>query len=108
MINKPSILQPLFCFHCFFQSCVPCKAGVICLEGATTDDASPGNETANVTNSFPCPPGYYCPEGSLSPIPCIMGTYNPYEFGESLSSCFLCTYDHFTNLEVSTSHSKCT
>ena len=78
-----------------------CKAGVICLEGATTDNATAGNATVNSTNSFPCPPGYYCPAGALQPIPCIMGTYNPDEYGTDLSSCTLCTYDHYNNQEVS-------
>jgi len=24
-----------------------------------------------------CPKGFYCPEGTIAPVPCPLGTYNP-------------------------------
>ena len=100
-----------FCFHfkpaCvssfWFQTCLPCRAGVICLEAATTDEPQANNVTSNETNSFPCPPGYYCLAQSIAPTPCPAGTYNPNEFAESSVElyCIPCTVNYFNHLEVS-------
>ena len=81
-------------------NCTICRAGVVCLEGATTDDPR-DNETShgvNNTNSFPCPVGYYCPEGSIAALACAAGTYRDSEYGMSVDDCLVCGIDHFNHL----------
>ncbi|CDI84805.1 hypothetical protein, conserved [Eimeria praecox] len=45
----------------------------------------------------PCMPGYYCPEGSSSMIPCPVGTYNPDSAKGSPDDCLECPVGSFTN-----------
>ena len=40
----------------------------------------------NGTRSYPCPPGYYCPQNSSEPTPCPTGTYNRLEVRMSSGS----------------------
>jgi hypothetical protein len=46
-----------------------CRAGYYCKSKATTDAPIDG------VTGWKCPTGYYCPEGTLSPIACPVGTY---------------------------------
>lgn len=81
--------------------CSVCQAGVVCLEGATTDQPSENASFyngVNSTNSYPCPPGYFCPMNSSIPTPCTAGTYREYKFGESEDDCLPCPVDHFNHL----------
>ena len=39
-----------------------------------------------------CPPGYYCPEGTIQPVPCDVGTYQPNYGGET---CLPCPMGHY-------------
>ena len=73
--------------------CQPCAPGVICYSPAVTDNAT---DPINNGNTVPCPDGYYCPEGSLEPLPCPVGTY--YSRNNSLGTtleetCFACPVD---------------
>nr|XP_054760398.1 neurogenic locus notch homolog protein 3-like [Lytechinus pictus] len=81
-------------------NCTICEAGVVCLEGATTD--YPLDNTTmhgvNYTNSFPCPVGYYCPEGSSAASPCPVGTFRSAEYAVAASDCLVCGVDHFNHL----------
>ncbi|RUS80256.1 hypothetical protein EGW08_011985, partial [Elysia chlorotica] len=79
--------------------CTPCRAGVVCKIGATTDD--PVSNSSSVaaqlgyatTNSYLCPPGYYCPQASFEATECPAGRYNPSEGASSLSDCIECPVD---------------
>ncbi|XP_022055821.2 uncharacterized protein si:dkey-103g5.4 isoform X1 [Acanthochromis polyacanthus] len=44
---------------------------------------------------LPCQPGFYCPLGSLSPVPCPKGTYGPTAGAVSLDFCLKCPPHHF-------------
>ena len=47
-----------------------CSAGFYCNGSSTVADASDGT-------GGPCVPGEYCPEGSVSPVPCTAGAFCP-------------------------------
>ncbi|ETW03965.1 hypothetical protein H310_04372 [Aphanomyces invadans] len=61
------------------QSIQLCALGSFCVEGtmatclAGTFGASKGLASSECTDV--CPPGHYCPEASIAPIPCPPGTY---------------------------------
>ncbi|CAJ1065477.1 uncharacterized protein si:dkey-103g5.4 isoform X1 [Xyrichtys novacula] len=42
-----------------------------------------------------CRPGFYCPLGSFSPIPCPKGTYRPSAGAASVDSCLKCPPEHY-------------
>ena len=69
----------------------PCNAGYICRGGSD----SPSPEGADLNTK--CPPGHYCPKGSLSPMPCPQGTYNPNSIGQSIHDCQPCDAGHYCN-----------
>ena len=50
------------------------------------------NEPMTNYTSFPCPAGYYCPNGTRfdTEYPCPAGTYNPVEKLEAESECYDC------------------
>lgn len=37
-----------------------------------------------------CPAGYYCPAGTVKPIPCTVGTYNPTAASSGSGACISC------------------
>ncbi|XP_041849904.1 uncharacterized protein si:dkey-103g5.4 isoform X3 [Melanotaenia boesemani] len=43
----------------------------------------------------PCRPGFYCPLGSLTPVPCPKGTFGPTVGAESIESCLKCPPHHY-------------
>ncbi|CAH1789583.1 unnamed protein product [Owenia fusiformis] len=89
--------------------CRPCRAGVVCKEGAITDQPM-GNDTQasfEYTHSYPCPHGYYCPENSSFPTPCPEGTFNPSEYKGSVQDCLPCGVDHFNHLYAQTGCFPC-
>ncbi|XP_064159371.1 SCO-spondin [Anguilla rostrata] len=61
-----------------------CSAGYLCILGAVVPqpagDASGGR----------CSSGTYCPQGSVSMLPCPPGTYNPLEGAASVDACLPC------------------
>lgn len=48
------------------SSCKNCPAGTACDVVGIAD-----------YNAKMCPPGYYCPLGTYSPLPCAAGTFRP-------------------------------
>lgn len=60
-----------------------CYAGYFCDLGATQPDHKH------------CPPGFYCPEGSESPIPCSPGTFNSDSGKGQPTDCQLCPAGYF-------------
>ena len=88
-------------FHCLYTSNF--------FIGATTD-APLANSTrfgVNFTNSFPCPPGYYCESGDKVPRACPNGTYNALEFATDSSNCTFCPVNHYNHLLAQTACFHC-
>ncbi|KAL8424659.1 hypothetical protein Efla_006444 [Eimeria flavescens] len=62
------------------SACEPCPAGRLCDEAGLQEI----EDIKNIENieddvdipSSPCPKGHYCPQGTLSPRQCPVGTYN--------------------------------
>ena len=67
------------------EACKQCEQGYICTGGATKK-----NPQSSADGGYPCPKGYYCPLGILSPIPCPIATYNSQSAAYSNSSCLPC------------------
>lgn len=91
-------------------SCTLCRAGVVCLGASTSDQPRDNSSYAygvNTTNSYPCPPGYYCPAGSGSPIACPAGRVVNTQFSTSVESCLKCPVDHFQSLTGKTACLSC-
>ncbi|XP_056230183.1 slit homolog 1 protein [Seriola aureovittata] len=44
---------------------------------------------------LPCQPGFYCPVGSFTPVPCPKGTYGPTAGAVSIDSCLKCPPHHY-------------
>jgi sugar lactone lactonase YvrE len=74
--------------------CSPCVAGSFCTGGgAATMQA--------------CPPGFFCPEASITPTPCPPGTFSGAEGGLSNSSCTACPAGTWSAASGATSISFC-
>lgn len=58
-----------------------CKAGYLCIEGATIPAPMDG-----VTGII-CSPGHYCPEGTSEMLTCTDGTYEPREGSSKCQDC---------------------
>jgi len=54
---------------------VLCAAGYFCKTGASS--RYPEKDITRASDFGPCEPGYYCPEGTQTPIPCPAGTFSP-------------------------------
>ena len=50
-----------------------------------------------VVNPTPCPPGYWCPEGTIAgqTNPCPIGTFGPDQFYPSIDNCTTCTAGYY-------------
>ena len=83
--------------------CVPCSKGYYCKKAGVTQTTGLCYEgyyctiratlpNANITTEQggPCPPGYYCIEGSYQAEPCPRGTYGPLPKRGRLSHCIDC------------------
>ncbi|XP_039987567.1 uncharacterized protein LOC120792446 [Xiphias gladius] len=57
--------------------------------------ANGNNFSQNNQEKLPCKPGFYCPEGSFTPVPCPKGTYGPTAGALSLDSCLKCPPHHY-------------
>lgn len=81
--------------HVDRAECRVCRAGVVCKDRATTDRPLSNDSVwfgVNGTRSYPCPPGYYCPQNSSEPTPCPTGTYNRLEVRvNNGSKTYMCT-----------------
>ena len=88
-----------YCNHPQRLNYTVCRAGVVCHEGATTDEPSANGTTYGYENtrSYLCPPGYYCPEKSSSPQACNRGFYQLYEEKKSADDCIPCLENHYGN-----------
>ncbi|CAJ0939377.1 unnamed protein product, partial [Ranitomeya imitator] len=69
-----------------------CAAGYYC-EGEAVDSIP--QKTTRFPFNGPCPSGHYCPEGTLSPKPCPVGTLKNITGGSSMDSCVPCYAGYF-------------
>ncbi|XP_047191720.1 uncharacterized protein si:dkey-103g5.4 isoform X2 [Scophthalmus maximus] len=53
------------------------------------------NFTQRNQERLPCQPGFYCPVGSFTSIPCPKGTYGPTADAVSIDSCLKCPPHHY-------------
>ncbi|XP_060107674.1 multiple epidermal growth factor-like domains protein 6 [Heteronotia binoei] len=91
------------------QECQSCPPGKFCSSpglAAPTGDCSEGfwcKGGARIPNPMdgvsgaPCPPGHYCPSGTLSPLACPHGTWSGDLENKNLQSCQPCPGGHFCN-----------
>ena len=81
-------------------NCTECRAGVVCLESATTDNPLTNETTLGYPNtrSYLCPTGYYCPPGSGTPRPCPEGTFQNQLGAMSNDSCTPCPFGQYQHL----------
>ena len=88
-----------YCNHPQRLNYTICRAGVVCHEGATTDEPT-ANGTAYGyarTGSYVCPPGYYCPSKSSYPRACRRGHYQAGEGKTGIADCIPCETNHYGN-----------
>ena len=64
-----------------------CLLGYWCKGLANTNNPNPADKVVGEI----CPRGYYCPTGTLEPLACPHGNYNPDEGKSELSHCLNCT-----------------
>ena len=62
----------------------PCDAGYWCKIGSNIP-----NPTDDVKGRI-CDRGYYCPSGTVAPIACPIGKYNPLPGQQDISKCLAC------------------
>lgn len=70
--------------------CDDCPPGNLCKNGFNISCPA-GYFCPNGTSVFICPEGYYCPAGRTSPMPCPIGTFNPYSGNGTEKACLKCT-----------------
>ncbi|KAL0230075.1 hypothetical protein PCE1_003639 [Barthelona sp. PCE] len=63
-----------------------CAAGYYCNGSAEVDEPTDDSGYGGA-----CTTGHYCPEGTSSPVPCPIGTYNPTTHAVDNTSCVECT-----------------
>jgi hypothetical protein len=80
-------------------SCLPCPAGKYCPPSATYDSDGTTVDDLLHPDAILCPKGYTCPTGTEDYLKtvggvevnaCAVGSYNPYDGGNSASSCYHC------------------
>ncbi|CEM31004.1 unnamed protein product [Vitrella brassicaformis CCMP3155] len=66
-------------------SCIPCGAGVYCIEGASSSTPPP------------CAKGFYCPAGTAyrDQYPCPVGTFRDTDGAETIADCSDCTAGNY-------------
>jgi len=89
-------------------SCMSCSATFYCMASQRVDNCAPGyicvteadTHKPNITSkAYPCPLGYYCPEGAEAPIRCPMKTYTFEEAGKQVSECTICKMGWYCSID---------
>ena len=70
----------------------PCHEGYYCLYGANSSTPDQG------VMADECPAGHYCPTGTITPVECPRGTYNPVTMAGSPSDCQNCPAGQYCNI----------
>ncbi|XP_061176826.1 uncharacterized protein LOC133185543 isoform X2 [Saccostrea echinata] len=84
--------------------CTDCPKGNLCKDGFNITCPA-GYFCPNGSSVFICPEGFYCPEGQVWPLPCDIGTFNPYYGNSTGKACLKCSPGMFCsgkNLSVPT------
>ena len=71
-----------------------CFPGFVCSLGS----ASPSPDGSDSTG-MPCPERSYCPEGTITPTPCPVGTYSSTTHLSNISECISCTPGKYCSAE---------
>lgn len=107
----------LYSFHTACQQCEAGKYGtdpqrLVCYTGtpgyvfrAGAISARPLNVTTQ--GGYLCAPGTYCPPGSVAPLSCPVGTYNPEPGKGNFSDCISCAVGTYQYKEASSTCLKC-
>lgn len=109
VINSLRILEADSCVSCpagtyaLDSECLPCDAGFVCEKGAS--NAQP--KSLSTEGGYPCPPGYYCPQGSAEGVPCPVGYYYSDKGAISKSDCKPCEAGMYNDLEGQGGCYKC-
>jgi hypothetical protein len=72
--------------------------GFYCISGSNTSTpmhTTPLSSMNISTIGSICPPGHYCPEGSIQPTPCPKGTFNGKVGADQISECISCPAGHY-------------
>ncbi|KAF7241231.1 Signal peptide, CUB and EGF-like domain-containing protein 3 [Varanus komodoensis] len=83
------------------NACLPCPRGSFCQgEGlAVVSGMCQAGHYCDMLSSRPdqklCPPGFYCPKGTASPVPCAAGSINPHSGKWNATGCKLCPAGYF-------------
>lgn len=90
MMKPQSFLVILRYFFLIGTVVGKCSAGYWCQAGSLSP--TPSNETdSNITKAGPCPPGVFCPLGTIVPVGCPNGTFKDYYGGVgSKDDCWPC------------------
>ena len=75
----------------------------------TCNDGFFGNSSnlATAECTGPCPPGFVCPAGSITPTPCPAGSYLDSFLGRSLGNCIRCSPGSFSAINGSAGCTAC-
>lgn len=104
--------QPLGCSEGTYSSegsseCLECERGSYCLSNTSKDVmydeylceggtyCGPGMGEIPTVGTYPCPLGNYCPLGTVYPVPCPKGTFNPTLGLNSSEQCTICPSGSF-------------
>ncbi|KAE8591947.1 hypothetical protein XENTR_v10018612 [Xenopus tropicalis] len=77
-----------------------CPRGKYCVSGNLTGDCYDGyfcDYHSTRPDQKLCPPGFYCPAGTESPLPCDSGSYAPLSGNKGPKDCQPCPSGHFCN-----------
>jgi hypothetical protein len=85
-----------------YHECQLCPAGKLCSDSSYLDA-----DNGEVQLTSTCPAGYYCPTGTVIPLPCPPGTFSAIAGGTSVESCELCAADSYQTLEGQTRCELC-
>ena len=85
------------------SECLPCDAGFLCINGAS----KPQPESLEQDGGYPCPPGFYCPRGSFSGVPCPVGHHYPDKGATSIDFCAPCDAGMYNDQEGQGGCFKC-
>lgn len=70
-------------------------AGFYCAINADTDSDATQTHAIGSEINGKCPKGYYCPLGTVAPLPCPIGTYSDTEQNDDVADCLPCTAGHY-------------
>jgi hypothetical protein len=90
------------------SDCKSCPATKFCQSSRIVNDCAPGylcleeadSHTPDIEDkAYPCPLGYYCSEGTSSPVLCPLGTFTNTTAAKQLSECTICQPGKYCNYD---------